>query len=127
MDFLLKLVDMIGGFDGIKKAFDGKKTYLSCAGIILGGLFWIVWTMYLLGQKQVDANTAYVQITVCAAAIGDAVKSVFARMSTAKHDALLKVVQEAQATQSQAIQAQVAALVIPSAPLSEPAKGGKKP
>lgn len=100
MDFLLKLVDMIGGFNGLKKAFDGKKTYLSCSAIILGGMFWIVWTLYLFGQKQVDANTAYVQITVCAAAIGDAVKSVFARMATAKHDQLLKIAIEAQAVQT---------------------------
>lgn len=96
MEFLLKLVDMIGGFNGIKKVFDGKKTYLTCAAMILGGTFWIVWTLYLFGQKQVDANTAYLQITVCAAAIGDAFKSVFSRMAQAKHDALLKAVQDAQ-------------------------------
>ena len=102
MDFLLKLVDMIGGFNGIKKAFDGKKTYLSCAGIILGGLFWIVWTLYLFGQKQVDANTAYIQITVCVAALSDAIKSVFQRMATAKHDRLLKIAIEAQAVQTAA-------------------------
>ena len=102
MDFLLKLVDMIGGFNGLKKAFDGKKTYLSCAAIILGGLFWIAWTLYLFGQKQVDANTAYIQVTVCVAAIGDAAKSVFARMATAKHDRLLKIAIEAQAAQTAA-------------------------
>lgn len=96
MNFLLKLIDMIGGFNGIKKVFDGKKTYLTCAAMILGGAFWIVWTAYLFGQKQVDANAAYVQITVCAAAIGDAFKSIFARMAQAKHDALLKAVQDTQ-------------------------------
>jgi hypothetical protein len=100
MNFILKLIDMIGGFEGIRKVFDGKKTYLSCSAIVLGGTFWIVWTLYLFGQKQVDANTAYVQITVCAAAIGDAIKSIFARMATAKHDALLKAVQQAQTIQS---------------------------
>jgi hypothetical protein len=101
MEFLLKLVDMIGGFDGLKKAFDGKKTYLSCAATILGGLFWICWTLYLFSQKQVDANTAYVQITVCAAAVMSALKGIFQRMATAKHDQLLKTVIEAQTAQTQ--------------------------
>ena len=84
MNFLLKLVEMVGGFDGVKKMLDGKKTYVSCAAIILLGSGWIAYTLYLFGQKQVDANTAYLQITVCAAAVGDAVKSVFQRMATAK-------------------------------------------
>ena len=101
MEFLLKLVDMIGGFDGIKKTFDGKKTYLACAATILGGLFWICWTLYLFGQKKIDANTAYVQITVCWAALASAVKSIFQRMATAKHDRLLKIAIEAQAVQTQ--------------------------
>jgi hypothetical protein len=100
MDFLLKLVDMIGGFNGIKKVLDGKKTYLSCTAIILCGSGWIAFTLYLLGQKQIDANTAYVQITVCGAAIGDAAKSVFQRMATAKHDALLKIAVEAKAAET---------------------------
>lgn len=93
MEFILKLVDMIGGFDGLKKTFDGKKTYLTCAATILGGLFWITWTLYLFGQKQVDANTAYVQVTVCAAAVMSAFKGIFQRLAQAKHDALLKAIQ----------------------------------
>ena len=96
MEFILKLVDMIGGFNGVRKMLDGKKTYLSCSAIILIGSGWIVYTLYLFGQKQIDANTAYVQITVCGAAIGDAVKSIFQRMATAKHDALVRAVQDAQ-------------------------------
>jgi len=81
---LLKLIETFGGFAGIQKMLDGKKTHLTCTAIILIGSGWIAYQVYLFSQKQIDANTAYLQITVCGAAIGDAVKSIFQRMATAK-------------------------------------------
>lgn len=130
MDFLMKLVDMIGGFDGLKKVFDGKKTYLTCAATILGGLFWITWTLYLFGQKQVDANTAYVQVTVCAAAVMSAFKGLFQRMAQAKHDALLKTIQAslpaAQNAQNSAPAAPDLVAGAQAATTTPPAAGGTK-
>ena len=92
MEFLLKIIGMIGGFNGIQKALDGRKTYLACAGTILVGLGWISFVLYQFSQKQIDANTAYTQITVCGAAISGAVKGIFQRMATAKSHAISEAV-----------------------------------
>ena len=84
MNLILKLIDLIGGLDGIKKALDGKKTYISAAAGILLASGWCLFQIYLFSQKQIDANKLLEQLTGSWAIISVQATFVFQRMAQAK-------------------------------------------
>lgn len=81
---LLKLIEAFGGFAGIQKTLDGKKTYTACVASILGGLFGIAITVYMYGEKTIDANGALATGMICFSMISGGARSLFQRMATAK-------------------------------------------
>jgi hypothetical protein len=90
MEFILKIIDMIGGLDGIKKKMDGKKTYFSAVAGILLAVGWSVFQIYQFSQKQIDANILWSHLAACWAIISVQGSFLFSRMGTAKLQQAIK-------------------------------------
>jgi hypothetical protein len=84
MDWMLRIFETIGGLEGIRKVFSGKKTYLTAVAGILAGFGYAVWRVYQWTDHQIDVGTLVNDLQVVLPLVWAAVLFIFNRMGTAK-------------------------------------------
>ncbi len=94
MKLLAKILDMVGGLDGIKKIGSGKKTYLTSASLILFSAGMMVYAFYQFSEKEIDINAFLTIATLCGGFVVSGAKDIFQRMATAKTEVQIKAVQK---------------------------------